>query len=92
MGLNFETARPRQDVRRLLHILERIYDRSSTRAVCGVWRDARQFRPEAADAPAAAKLSLGRSCRLLSNDQRDFMRADAASAYGFGHLCEIRIP
>ena len=55
MGLNFKTLRPRQDVLAdYAHILERIYDPA---AYAGRLRrsgeDARQYRPEAADAPAA---------------------------------------
>lgn len=62
MGLNFKTLRPRQDVLAdYAHILERIYDPA---AYAGRLRrsgeDARQFRPEAADAPAACGLNAER--------------------------------
>jgi hypothetical protein len=54
MGLNFKTLRPRQDVLAdHAHILERIYDPAAYGPSAASGEDARQFRPEAADAPAA---------------------------------------
>jgi len=54
MGLNFKTLRPRQDVLAdYAHILERIYDPAAYGPSAASGEDARQFRPEAVDAPAA---------------------------------------